>query len=33
MPWFKGIPAIIQEESQKKMLSLQEIVESLRSGK
>jgi formylmethanofuran dehydrogenase subunit D len=33
MPWFKGIPAIIQEETQKKMLSLQEIVESLRSGK
>jgi formylmethanofuran dehydrogenase subunit D len=32
MPWFKGIPAII-EESKEKMLTLQELVESLRSEK
>jgi formylmethanofuran dehydrogenase subunit D len=32
MPLFKGIPAVIEEESKEKMLSLQEIVESLREG-
>ncbi len=33
MPWFKGIPALIEGESKENMLTLQEIVESFRSGK